>query len=112
MKKLKNVIAYIQGNIRYKLYYSKFAFLIPGYIKRQIIARILSMNPKCYNQGSCIECGCRTTHLQMANKACDGNCYPIMVSRSKWEYMEKGNILAIKNTFWKLENGWFIKVIK
>jgi len=112
MKKVKNIIAYIQGNIRYKLYYSKFCWLIPGYVRKQILARIYSMKQECFTQGSCIECGCRTTHLQMANKACEGNCYPIMVNKSKFEYMQKGNILAIKNSFWKLENEKFKEIVK
>ncbi len=112
MKKIKDVIAYIQGNVRYKLYYSKYSWLIPGYIKEQIMSRIGSMRLECFEQGSCVECGCRTTHLQMANKACDGNCYPIMVGKSKWQYMKKGNIVAIKDSLWKVENGIFKAIVK
>jgi hypothetical protein len=34
------------------------------------------MDIDCYLDGSCKKCGCETTALQMANKACAGNCYP------------------------------------
>lgn len=112
MKKINDVIAYIQGNIRYKLYYSKLCFLIPEYVREQIMARILSMNSKCFTQGSCIKCGCRTTHLQMANKACNGNCYPIMVDVYMWDYMKEGNITFIKGNLWKLENDKFKVIVK
>jgi hypothetical protein len=74
---VKNVIAYIQGNVRYKLYYSYwFSWLIRKEIKEQIDFRINSMRDICYIQGYCQECGCKTTALQMANKSCAGSCYP------------------------------------
>lgn len=85
-KTFKNIIAYLQGHIRYKLYYSYLKFLIPLHIREQIVYRINSMNKECYNQGSCIMCGCRTTHLQMANKSCDNPCYPAMVKKRTWNF--------------------------
>ncbi len=114
MKKvtLKDVKAYVQGNVRYKLFYSKWNWLIPEYIKEQIVGRINSMDIECFNDGSCKECGCRTTHLQMTNKACDGNCYPIMVNKSTWEYMKKDNIVRVKDGLWKFENDMFKSIVK
>ena len=88
----KDIVAYIQGNVRYKLYYSKFNFLIPLYIKEQIDSRILSMKPECYSTGSCIMCGCKTTALQMADKSCDGGCYPKMLTKSQWSELKKNKI--------------------
>lgn len=82
---IKNIISYIQGNIRYKLYYSKFSFLIPRHIREQIEYRIYKMDRECYNQGSCKMCGCKTTALQMANKQCDKPCYPKMMNRREWK---------------------------
>jgi hypothetical protein len=113
MKKinLENSIAYIQGNIRYKLYYNHWlSWLIPDYIHKQIDIRINSMNRKCYSTGSCILCGCQTTHLQMANKSCEGNCYPKMLSRKQWKVMIVTNILLIENTLWKIKNVLGIKM--
>lgn len=98
MKLIKNILAYITGNIRYKLYYSKFVWLIPTHIREQIEARINSMEKTCYTQGSCIMCGCKTTALQMANKQCDKPCYPEMLSRADWKWLKGGNPLFITKT--------------
>lgn len=106
---IKNLIAYVQGNIRYCLYYSDFNYLIPLHIREQIEGRIESMKKECYNNGSCTECGCRTTHLQMANKSCDGNCYPKMVNKEKWKYMKKGVMTLINGELWVFKRGKFKK---
>ena len=108
---LKNIFAYLQGNIRYKIYYSKVKFLIPYHIIDQIVHRIMSMKTECYNNGSCTECGCMTTQLQMCNKACDGNCYPKMLSKKRWNIMLKGSPIVVDDTLWVLEHGKF-KMIK
>lgn len=107
---LENIISYIQGNVRYKLYYSKFKGLIPGHILEQIDVRIKSMNEQCYTSGSCIMCGCRTTHLQMANKPCEGACYPTMLNRREWKYIKSRNVMVIKNELWYLKKGMFKKL--
>jgi hypothetical protein len=94
---LTNVIAYIQGYIRYHLYYSKFKFLIRKHILEQIDFRIKYMDKECYENGSCKLCGCATTALQMANKSCDKPCYPKMMNKILWE----GFILGVMNI-----GGW------
>ncbi len=82
----KDIISYIQGNIRYQAYYStRFTWLIRKHIREQIEFRINSMDRNCYTQGSCIMCGCKTTALQMANKMCDNPCYPEMVTKKIWK---------------------------
>ena len=43
------------------------------------------MKEECLLRGHCVKCGCKTTHLQFANKACDGKCYPAMMSKKKWK---------------------------
>src|SRR6185436_12757653 len=80
---LENIVAYIQGNFRYKLYYS-FPYLLSKHIKEQIDYRIRVMDKECYNEGSCKLCGCATTALQMADKSCDKPCYPPMMNRKQW----------------------------
>lgn len=82
---LKNIKAYLQGKIRYKLHYSFFKFLIPLHIREQIEFRIDHMKPECYWGGQCQLCGCETTALQMANKSCDEPCYPPMMNRYRWK---------------------------
>lgn len=92
---IKNIIAYLQGNIRYYLYYSRFKFLIRKHIREQIDFRIKYMDKECYENGSCKLCGCATTALQMANKSCDKPCYPPIVNKSDWESFYKG-FLALR----------------
>lgn len=109
---LKNIISYIQGNIRYRLYYSlKFydiglTHLIPKHIKEQIDIRINSMDKECYNKGECKMCGCKTTALQMANKACGKPCYPKMLKAKEWRLVSRcRNTIYCEETnlFWKLD---------
>ena len=88
----ENIKAYIQGNLRYKLWYSKrWKFLIRSHIKQQIIYRINSMKVDCFNEGACIRCGCKTINLQLSNKACEGFCYPKMMNKKDWLFHYKGH---------------------
>ena len=107
---LKNIIAYIQGNLRYKLFYSNFAFLIRPHIREQIEVRINSMDPICYGNGECKLCGCQTTHLQMADNACDKPCYPSMLSKEQWYVINKNYPVYNEETrlWWSLFNNKFI----
>ena len=96
---LKDVWYYIQGNIRYKLYYSeKYSKFIRKHIKHQIDVRIKNMNHECYNKGECIKCGCATTALQMASKSCAGACYPKMMNKKTW--------LAFRRGMWLTSDGY------
>lgn len=101
---LENIYAYIQGNIRYVLYYGKFKFLIRPHIREQIEYRINSMRRSCFDNGSCDECGCKTTNLQMADKSCDGNCYPKMLSKKEWKKAKdiKAYVDIKNDRLWKL----------
>lgn len=112
--KLKDVLYYLQGNIRYQIFYSKFAFLIREHIREQIQARINSMNQECFTSGSCIKCGCNTTHLQMCNKACEGDCYPKMLDKEEWITMKDHFFIYTseqKVWIYDKENIKFIKVL-
>ena len=80
-----NVCAFIQGHIREQLFFSTwFNWLLPLHIFEQINYRLFVMNKVCYGNGECIQCGCATPALQMANKACHGKCYPAMLSDTDW----------------------------
>lgn len=103
---LTNVIAYLQGYIRYHLYYSRFKFLIRKHIREQIDFRIKYMDKECYENGSCKLCGCSTTALQMADKSCDKPCYPEMLSKRTWKEFINGEIQLkdrIKNLIWRFQ---------
>jgi len=81
----RNVFAYLQGHLRYRLYYSRWFFwLLPGHVREQIGFRIRSMDGECYERGSCKLCGCAVTALQMADRACGKPCYPAMLGRGDW----------------------------
>ena len=105
-----NICYYLQGNIRYFFYYSRFSrILIRKHIYQQIGMRINSMDSLCYSQGYCKLCGCTTTHLQMCNKACDKPCYPRMLNKRLWkQFIEKGSI-EIDGMLWVMSNNKFVK---
>jgi hypothetical protein len=99
---LIDVVHYFIGNFRYHFYYGgtlskKFAFIawlrkrmIRQHIKEQINFRIKVMDKECYNNGECKLCGCQTTALQMADKACDKPCYPPLMDKAHWSSFNKG----------------------
>jgi len=82
--KISDIFAYIIGNYRYWCY-NNFKPLLRLHIIEQYEWRLSVMNKECYSSGSCIECGCDTPALQMANKACKGGCYFEMYDKKKWE---------------------------
>jgi len=96
---LKNIKAYIQGNIR--LY---IPILVRKHIEEQIEVRINSSKKECIANGECVICGCSTPGLQMADKSCAGNCYPEMLSKKDWLKLKQGFI--VNN--WRLTNKKFI----
>ncbi len=97
VKFLFNVYSYIQGNIIYKCINSKnWKWLIPKYIQEQYEYRVNTMNKQCYDQGSCIACGCETTQLQAAYRACENDCYPYMLTYKEWKQLkQKRHILKL-----------------
>lgn len=99
---LKNIYAFITGNIRYKLYYSKYKKLIRPHILAQIDFRISVMDQTCYKTGSCKMCGCATTALQMASKSCDKPCYPPFMSAKKWAEFIAGRLVRIHGNMWRI----------
>lgn len=112
--KLKDIWFFNQGHIRHKLYYggSFWSRFLRPHILEQIEARISSMNSECYNSGSCIKCGCTTTALQMADKACDGACYPSMQDKLHWDRLKTGKTIYDRQTrsFWLLHGKIFSKL--
>lgn len=105
---LPNIIAYIQGWIRYYLYYSRFKFLIRKHIRDQIDFRIKFMDKECYENGSCKLCGCATTALQMADKQCDKPCYPPMMNKRRWNRFYKFSepyYIGDNSGFWRFWKG-------
>jgi len=105
---LLNIKSYLVGKFRYACYDSRWSWLIRRHILEQIKWRIEVMDPLCYSEGSCRLCGCTTTALQMADKACDKPCYPAMMSEFKWEmFSTRSYLVHDKETsrFWQIKNG-------
>lgn len=101
---IAHIRAYITGHVRYTLYYSRFKWLLRKVIREQIDFRIKLMNKSCYEGGSCVKCGCKTTHLQMANKSCDKPCYPPMMTKREWlKFTLSGNTVKIKGDIWSMK---------
>lgn len=86
---LIDVWFYVQGNVRYKLYYSKYKWLMRRHIREQIEFRIQRMKPECYIEGACTICGCETVKLQMAYKTCEGHCYPVLMGAGDWKHFKE-----------------------
>lgn len=105
---LNNIVSYIVGNLRYKLYYSRLKCLLRTHIVEQIDVRINSMDRQCYNQGQCKICGCKTTALQMANKACEKPCYPKMLDKVTWSSMKSGCVFFEFGHLWKVIDNKFV----
>jgi hypothetical protein len=109
---LKNIYYYLQGNIRYKIFYAKkgfwSCFKLKKHIAKQIASRINSMDRECWATGQCKICECQTTQLQMCNKACDKPCYPAMLSKYEWEVLIKTGVTL--DGEWALKNNKFIKI--
>lgn len=91
---IENIRHYAVGRIRKLFYHTPFDFLIPKHIREQIDLRIKVMKKECYENGMCIECGCVTPALQMAEKECDGACYPPLVGKKHWNEFTKQNGLG------------------
>lgn len=73
----------VVSTLPYKLYFSRFHFLLPKHYKEQYSYRINSSMP-CVVNRSCLECGCNTPQLMFAPKQCDKKCYPKLMNRLSW----------------------------
>ncbi len=71
--------------------------------------RVKGMNKECYNQGTCVKCGCVTTALQMAKKSCDGFCYPPFMSKKEWVDFNSGVSITKDGDVWKIESNVLYK---
>ena len=70
---------YIQGNIRYFLVKIGLGFLIRKKIKTIVDIKKEEAS-RCYFNGSCLECGCKTPHMFYTNKPCEKKpkpCYEV-----------------------------------
>lgn len=54
-------------------------------------------------------CGCKTPNLLMANRACEDNCYPKIITKNIWNnYIRNGKIGIV----WKVKSTGEIRKLK
>ena len=96
---LKNIEAYLQGNLR-KLAedYGPDFIKMRQHIREQVMFRNDIANPDCINASKCQECHCDIPGLFYANKQCGGECYPEMMDEHTWDKFKKAlRIYTIEN---------------
>lgn len=92
---------YFVGNYRYKLWFSwYFKWLLRWHIREQIKFRLQYIPKECWESGSCVKCGCQVPHLQMANKVCEGICYPELMNSRQWSRFMIGSTIKQKDRYW------------
>lgn len=104
---LKNVKAYIQGNVR--LIQDKYGegFMdLSTHVKEQVIMREALAKPACVIKKEC-DCGCAIPDLFYADKTCEDACYPVLLNRDEWNKFK----LYIKENDIELKYGVNIKKI-
>lgn len=110
---------YYNGNLflaKIKAKWNLFVYsLLPIHIREQIDVRINSIPEECLMSGQCQMCGCATTALQMADKACDKPCYPKMIDKIEWESLydsktksTNGDSFAFAGKLWVVANNKFV----
>jgi hypothetical protein len=94
---LRNVYAVIQAWFRKKRR-SLGGFDLPDYMYEQIIWRrvqVIIKSPKCWESGSCIQCGCEILGKTMEDRGCEGKCYPEMMNAENWEIYKRINNIKL-----------------
>lgn len=87
---LKNIQAYIQGNLRYLAeQYGPEFIRMEQHIREQVMFRKDIARPDCIEDKKCKECHCDIPELFYADKQCGGECYPEMMSKERWEEFKK-----------------------
>lgn len=110
---INKILNYLQGNLRYQVFYTPFNWLIRSHVREQIEFRVFVMELSCYLQGSCVRCGCRTTALQMCDAPCEKPCYPPIMKKEYWKSFKGGNGVLVKGDEWKAkEEKGKIKIYK
>jgi len=91
---LKNVKAFIQGNLRYlnEKYELDIDFIkLKDYQQEQVVFREMIADRECITNEEC-KCACPIPKLFYADKTCDEECYPEMMDENNW--IKFKNILA------------------
>jgi hypothetical protein len=102
----KNVWAWIQGkgrmilNEKYPGIYES-----PQHILEQVVWREAIVNKACVDKGECIACKCEVPDKLYSDKACEGKCYPEIMSEHDWQRF-KGFCLRNKMNMYDNKFDW------
>lgn len=71
-------------------------FDVPLHMYEQILYRrflVIQASPKCWESGSCIQCGCEILGKTMEDRGCENDpyCYPYMMDKEEWKRYKKYN---------------------
>lgn len=81
---IPNIKGYLQAHYREIL--KDFDFL-PKHIQEQAewrLRQVAKKSPECLEKDSCKECGCQVSSKVFEDRACEGKCYPKMLSDEEW----------------------------
>ncbi len=107
---IEDLVAYLQGNIRYFLVKYFKGFGVRKTLLEQVKYRSKSLAVGC--EIECQKCGCPTHKTVYSNRSCKGNCYPTFVPKEVFEeaklkgFMHQGNI----TWFMKLDVQKYVKL--
>ena len=93
---LIDIYYYFQGHLRQHLFYSPNKYMIRKHIQEQLVWRLMQVKKhslECYTAAQCKHCGCDIPALTFSNKSCHGDCYPLIMSKSKWNDYKKEMLL-------------------
>lgn len=98
---LKNVKAFISGNLTY--YLSKIIDL-PLHLKEQYYFRLYQCKDDCLIRKRCIKCNCPTLKKAYVLESCNINRFPDLLAGKEWEeYKIKNNINNIQDIILEVE---------
>ena len=84
---LPNIKGYTQAHYRKVL--KQMNWLVP-HIKEQAEWRLNKVKEKsleCYKTDKCVHCGCEVSSKVFEDRACEGNCYPKMMTEEQWKQL-------------------------
>lgn len=86
---LENIKAVYQGYMRLLTIDSQ-----PRHIREQFYWRLFKRDEGCKEAGKC-PCNCKAPFKQLDDRACDKNCYIVMIDEKSWDlYKTLSNITA------------------
>lgn len=84
----EKVKSFLQG---YSRYYYDNIFSLQEYIKEQVYHRLSVCKDSCLITGKCEKCECPTIQKSYADKSCNSEKFPDLMSKQEWEVYKREN---------------------